>query len=379
MDTPEDGHMFPFLKSWIETRHSVNMSLLPDMSALQMQNQQAGGSTTNSLSRPASMNGDVPPAGFDPNTSATSADGSEIMKDFGAKISDLKKENFSLKLRIYYMEERMQNNYSFDQEQTVKMNIELKVECDSLRKELQEKHDLLLKASQAVASLPKSLDGKSTENSEEVQQLKELMENKMKTSEKELLKARQDQETHDKLMEGMKKRLEELNGEKLTLNDKIKDLEEEVGDLKRLRDQEQDKGPMLSELQSQTKTMEEIIDQLNEDLEDKDSVIRQLKESLTSKQTVIELLNEEKQNESKQQQIAGINRQVEELRLTLKDKDSNLREAQRDLTKTRHDYEDLLLLQEDCQEHILEQQQRLDEFEQATRQMTEELEKGKRY
>ena len=30
-------------------------------------------------------------------------------------------------------------------------------------------------------------------------------------------------------------------------------------------------GPMLSELQSQTKTMEEIIDQLNEDLEDKDS------------------------------------------------------------------------------------------------------------
>ena len=47
-------------------------------------------------------------------------------------------------------------------------------------------------------------------------------------------------------------------------------------------------------------------------------MIRQLKESLTSKQTVIELLNEEKQNESKQQQIAGINRQVEELRLTLK-------------------------------------------------------------
>jgi len=139
----------------LDINASVNMSLLPDMSALQMQNGDA-----NNLGGRGVVNGYASSSGFDPNQSTASAGSENIMKDFGAKISDLKKENFSLKLRIYYMEERMQNNYSFDQEQTVKMNIELKVECDSLRKELKEKHDLLLKASQAVASLPKSLDGK---------------------------------------------------------------------------------------------------------------------------------------------------------------------------------------------------------------------------
>ena len=43
----------------------------------------------------------------------------------------------------------------------------------------------------------------------------------------------------------MKKRLEDLNDEKLNLNDKIKDLEEELDDLKRLRESDEERGTQL--------------------------------------------------------------------------------------------------------------------------------------
>ncbi|TNN67835.1 Myomegalin [Liparis tanakae] len=61
-------------------------------------------------------------------------------------LNDLKKENFSLKLRIYFLEERIQQKYEESSEDVYRTNIELKVEVESLKQELQEKQQLLDKA-----------------------------------------------------------------------------------------------------------------------------------------------------------------------------------------------------------------------------------------
>ncbi|XP_033761139.1 CDK5 regulatory subunit-associated protein 2-like [Pecten maximus] len=74
------------------------------------------------------------------------------MKEYDQQIAVLKKENFSLKLRIYFLEERMQQKFG-DGEDVFKTNIELKVECESLKRELADKHNLLKKASNAMENL----------------------------------------------------------------------------------------------------------------------------------------------------------------------------------------------------------------------------------
>jgi hypothetical protein len=52
------------------------------------------------------------------------------MKEYEDQMSQLKKENFNLKLRIYFLEERMGHMSSADdKEDPIKKNIELKVTC----------------------------------------------------------------------------------------------------------------------------------------------------------------------------------------------------------------------------------------------------------
>jgi hypothetical protein len=52
------------------------------------------------------------------------------MKEYEEQLSQLRKENFNLKLRIYFLEERMgRMNGPDDKEDAVKKNIELKVKC----------------------------------------------------------------------------------------------------------------------------------------------------------------------------------------------------------------------------------------------------------
>nr|XP_033817037.1 CDK5 regulatory subunit-associated protein 2-like isoform X2 [Geotrypetes seraphini] len=75
------------------------------------------------------------------------------MKDFEKQITEFKKENFNLKLRIYFLEEQIQQKFDGAIEDVYKNNIELKVEVESLKHELLEKQNLLIKAFKAVESL----------------------------------------------------------------------------------------------------------------------------------------------------------------------------------------------------------------------------------
>uniref|UniRef100_A0A673WSN0 CDK5 regulatory subunit associated protein 2 n=1 Tax=Salmo trutta TaxID=8032 RepID=A0A673WSN0_SALTR len=72
---------------------------------------------------------------------------------YSQQIMTLKKENFNLKLRIYFMEERMQQKCDDSTEDIYKTNIELKVEVESMKRDLAEKHELLVSASKALESL----------------------------------------------------------------------------------------------------------------------------------------------------------------------------------------------------------------------------------
>uniref|UniRef100_A0A4X2KL42 CDK5 regulatory subunit-associated protein 2 n=1 Tax=Vombatus ursinus TaxID=29139 RepID=A0A4X2KL42_VOMUR len=95
------------------------------------------------------------------------------------QITDLKKENFNLKLRIYFLEERIQQKFDSPNEDVYKINIELKVELESLKRELLEREHLLIKASKAVESLAEG-------GGSEIQRVKEDARKKMQQVEDHL-------------------------------------------------------------------------------------------------------------------------------------------------------------------------------------------------
>ncbi|XP_048369403.1 CDK5 regulatory subunit-associated protein 2 isoform X2 [Sphaerodactylus townsendi] len=167
----------------VEFNGSVNISRLPDVSGDEIRIPLGGG-------------GALPDVAED----AVSPTRVRTMKDFENQIIELRKENFNLKLRIYFLEERIQQKFDGPSEEIYRMNIELKIELESLKRELQERERLLIKASKAVESLAQGGDAEIQHVQEEahkkVQQVEEhltsrmnLLEEDLKTAHEELEKA----------------------------------------------------------------------------------------------------------------------------------------------------------------------------------------------
>uniref|UniRef100_A0A3P9AHW2 Centrosomin N-terminal motif 1 domain-containing protein n=1 Tax=Esox lucius TaxID=8010 RepID=A0A3P9AHW2_ESOLU len=113
---------------------------------------------------------------------------------FHLHLNDLKKENFSLKLRIYFLEERIQQKYEDSSKDVYKRNIELKVEVESLKQELTEKQNILDKALSTAESLTnqneKELQRRCEERQQEISHLHEILETKVQLLQEEARLAR---------------------------------------------------------------------------------------------------------------------------------------------------------------------------------------------
>ncbi|XP_028318007.1 CDK5 regulatory subunit-associated protein 2 isoform X2 [Gouania willdenowi] len=187
------------------------------------------------------------------------------MKDYENQITALKTENFNLKLRIYFMEERMQQKCDDSTEDIFKTNIELKVELESMKRELAEKHELLISASKALESL-------ASRESAEPQRVREQ---------------------YQREMEAVK---EALNKKIAVLQESLQKSEEEVEKMAAIAEQEKLKNiNMEKQLQAvgplQTFTSASVsspVHELQQALEEKDSIIEQLRITLQNQDAVIQ-------------------------------------------------------------------------------------------
>uniref|UniRef100_A0A2K5U237 CDK5 regulatory subunit-associated protein 2 n=4 Tax=Cercopithecinae TaxID=9528 RepID=A0A2K5U237_MACFA len=185
------------------------------------------------------------------------------MKDFENQITELKKENFNLKLRIYFLEERMQQEFHGPAEHIYKTNIELKVEVESLKRELQERERLLIKASKAVESLAEAggseIQRVKEDARKKVQQVEDLLTERIHLLEKDVKAAQAE----------LEKAFAGTETEKaLRLS-----LESKLSEMKKMH-----KGDLAMALV----------------LDEKDRLIEELKLSLKSKEALIQCLKEEK-------------------------------------------------------------------------------------
>lgn len=63
----------------------------------------------------------------DRSSVSSKATGLGSVKEIEELITNLKKENFNLKLRIYFLEEKLGVNFTLDEDNAIKKNIELNV------------------------------------------------------------------------------------------------------------------------------------------------------------------------------------------------------------------------------------------------------------
>ncbi|XP_016848513.1 myomegalin isoform X3 [Anolis carolinensis] len=188
----------------------------------------------------------------------------QTLRDFEKHLNDLKKENFSLKLRIYFLEERIQQKYEAGKEDIYSRNIELKVEVESLKRELQEKQENLDKAWSAVEN------SHSQNEAELCQQRKnkhvcETLEKKTHLLQEEVQSANTKAEKMTTLAETEKKRCLELSKQLIELSKK----------------------------QNETQKSQEMY---RVKLAEKDKRIEELTQNLRDKEQLLELLSTEKQH-----------------------------------------------------------------------------------
>ncbi|XP_032674103.1 centrosomin isoform X3 [Odontomachus brunneus] len=110
------------------------------------------------------------------------------MKEYEDLLGSLQKENFNLKLRIYFLEE--QAGISQTDQDVVKKNIELNVEMESMKKELVEKQELLSQAAKAFELIEEQKEATARDQAQR-QQLFEKEREKVVKLEKELAEYRE--------------------------------------------------------------------------------------------------------------------------------------------------------------------------------------------
>ncbi|XP_072864155.1 myomegalin isoform X21 [Chlorocebus sabaeus] len=195
----------------------------------------------------------------------------QALRDFEKHLNDLKKENFSLKLRIYFLEERMQQKYEASREDIYKRNIELKVEVESLKRELQDKKQHLDKTWADVENLNSQNEAELRRQFEERQleteHVYELLENKIQLLQEESRLAKNEAARMAALVEAEK----ECN---LELSEKLKGVTKNWEDVP---------GDQVKP------------DQYAEALAQRDKRIEELNQSLAAQERLVEQLSQEKQ------------------------------------------------------------------------------------
>ncbi|XP_058799122.1 centrosomin isoform X2 [Phymastichus coffea] len=270
------------------------------------------------------------------------------MKECEDQLGALRKENFNLKLRIYFLEERM--GITSADEDAIKKNIELKVENESLRKELIEKQELLSQAAKAM-QFTEEQKQEYARNQTQFQQAFEQERERADRLEKELdeCKERLNDATYyedtygitpQKAVE-LKEKMEEF---KASLESELKqtaasleeernwaqELENENNELKkRLETEIALKDKLSLKKDNEIEALNEKIKELEVDIFNKNGTLQQLRKEITEKDKILsekcDLLEEKCRAYEEVTTVAEKRKkQVDQLRLSVKSRDDAL-------------------------------------------------------
>lgn len=272
------------------------------------------------------------------------------MKEYEDQLEALKKENFNLKLRIYFLEERM--GITSPTENAIKKNIELKVELESLRKELIEKQELLSQAAKAFELIEEQKEA-SSRNQAQYQQSLENEREKIRELEKELAEYRDkvaDASIYYKEAFGITPEKVLENEEKLRkMEELVASLEAEVKQVTSSLDEERvwaqelesERDEFRERLEAETRLKENLDAERLQDIESLREKVKELEEQLLKRDTVVqqcrnELLEKDRVIKERNAQLEERCRLYEELNTVLEKRKKQVDQLRTSI-KTRDD------------------------------------------
>ncbi|XP_039953228.1 centrosomin isoform X6 [Bactrocera tryoni] len=236
------------------------------------------------------------------------------VREFEEQMASLRKENFNLKLRLYFLEESVPGYHQANaegHESLMKQLIETKVEIEILRKELEQKQELLKEAAQAMnhmEEIQKETESKGQAFIEELKQKIQFLE-----MERDLDKTQQSGFMNDLL--GHSEISENVN----TLQ-KIRELEGMVT---------QSESKIMA-MQTQNNKFEELLAKRDETIKEYEEKVKEL---AFQNAELLEMM------ENKEKDMANIERDLKEKKIALADKLCELDDAQQELVKLRKSYD----------------------------------------
>lgn len=329
---------------------------------------------------------------LDPLSSSNDGSSGPTMKDYEAQLSHFKKENFSLKLRIYFLEERLAPyRGGSGKEDPFKKNIELKIETETLRKELLENQQLLRDAAQAMDHLEKQHKEAMQKIIDEQNAVKAQMETQIEEMKKEyeaqlekpnhenstamyalafgmpeLLK--QDKSLDKKMEEEFQQRIKDLEEQLSKLEKELNSEKEECGrldlELSNSRAEKEDLEQELERCGNQISEMKGKIDDKDQELESARKQITNLEEALMAKEPEIRI---------KVQELSERDKMIEEANSKLEAKEKVLVEIQITLDEKQRQIEALRASLASKDEAITGLRNKLADSELATRDLQDKM------
>ncbi|XP_036444694.1 myomegalin-like isoform X2 [Colossoma macropomum] len=344
------------------------------------------------------------------------------MKDYENQITALKKENFNLKLRIYFLEERVQQKCDDSTEDIYKTNIELKVEVESMKRELAEKQELLVSASKALESLASrdSGEGFRERAQREMDALKEAFNTKFRELEESLRCAEEEVEKMASIAEqeklrslGLEKELQAASQSGPTrdpgstpgqIHELQRALHEKDREIERLQDSIKNQDTLIGELQQKCpdKPVVEQMVQLNNLIGQKDGELQALKDELDhergkaekenqvcvakegevnrlqqmTRQLTEELNSTKTSSQTLKQRLEEMDREIKTLSAQLEERDSELAAEKRNSLKRDKTIQGLSLLLKEKEKEVEELYGNLEEKDQALAKAREAFHKA---
>ncbi|XP_050993943.1 myomegalin isoform X7 [Labeo rohita] len=263
------------------------------------------------------------------------------LREFEQHLNDLKKENFSLKLRIYFLEERFQQKFEDSSSEDVhRRNIELKVEVESLKQELQERQEQLDKALTTAESLTNQneveVQRRCEERQQEIGHMQEILETKIQLLQEEAQLARSEAEKMASLADSESQRCLALERR------------------------------MMMEMQGGNESLSAMTQY--EELAKKDRLIEELNETVCRREQ--EAADLSAQRDALTVKLTQLEEQVQSLNISLQQKEKHTQTRREELAHGKSNTE------QEMQRLIEEQQCQLAEYENAAGQCVSELQKA---
>lgn len=270
------------------------------------------------------------------------------VKEYDQQLSELKKENFSLKLRIYFLEERMQQKCGDND--VFKMNIELKVELESVKNELSDKQELLKKASMAMEMMSKQHD---VEISEIRSRVEEENKNNIKQLTDNLNEKQQELDQADRALEGAAREVKDLQTQiedSQTLYAELSHKTEiQIQDLK---DALAAKESFIGNLETDKRNQDDILQKLREAKDEADNKLEQMvKEASRKDRDIEDTVDDQSQN------LEKLKTDIDQYKQQLTKKDRMIRKLEDVLRTAARDKKELETKVKEM-ENILDERQK---------------------